>query len=99
MKENVLNNLADLTEVIHLALERRDLNINQREFYLGRLAMCARLFKVIQLDQSAQELNQILKIEVACYRFYMPNDEVGKLVKLAWEQVSPIFQTYSEHII
>ncbi|MGF1690703.1 hypothetical protein [Photobacterium kagoshimensis] len=96
MKEYILCNLADLTEVLHLALEGNDVDASHREIYLGHLAMCARLFKIIQLNQGNQEFNRILNLEARVYRLATPNDDRGKIVKEAWEQVFPILHMYNE---
>jgi len=96
LKEDALNRLAMFTEMLNLILEGHDINITHREFYVGRLAMCARLFKIIQLNQSAKELTRILKIESMSITLGMPNDDAGKSLKKCWIETSAAIQEYME---
>lgn len=96
MKEDALNTLAMFIEKLNLILEEHDISITHREFYVGRLAMCARLFKIIQLNQSAKELSRILKIESLSITLGMPNDDAGKSLKKCWAETSSAIQKHVE---
>ena len=94
-KKWVLLNLADQVEVLHLALEGKNLtNPDERMIYLGHLAQCARLFKVIYLDQPASEIKVIFDIESMSYGIATPNNERGLIVKEAWDVFSPILLSF-----
>jgi len=63
LKHNLLLNLADYTAVIDVALEGEGLDLDDRLWYLGPLAMCSRVFKSVYLDEPLESLEQILRIE------------------------------------
>ena len=85
------------TEQLNLMLEDHDLkDTSRREFYLGLLAHCARLFRIIQLNQSAKELNKILKINSVSINLGVTNDDAGKSLKKCWMETSAAIQEYME---
>ena len=93
-RHNLLLNLADYTDTLHLALEGKDLNVDERLTYLGHLAMCARIFKSVYLDEPVELLEQILRIESASFRFGTPNNERGAIASEAWGVFSNILESY-----
>lgn len=93
-KHTLLINLADYTELLHLALEGKGISADDRQIYLGHLAMCARIFKVVYLSQQISELETIIKIEDGAYLFGTPNNERGELVKDGWNVFLPFLNAY-----
>src|SRR5437016_2716752 len=94
LRHDLLISLADYTAAIHLALEGKDLSTDERLTYLGHLAMCARVFKSVYLEESVDSLEQILKIEDASFKFGTPNNERGTIAKEAWGLFSNTLQMY-----
>lgn len=97
-KHTLLINLADYTELIHLALEGNDVSADDRLIYLGHLAMCARIFKVVYLSQQINELETIIKIENGAYLIGTPNNERGTLVKDGWNMFSSFLSAYIANV-
>jgi len=95
-KHDLLLNLADYTNLLHLALEGDDVPTNDRMIYLGHLAMCARIFKTIYLEEAVNELDIYLSIENGAYLIGTPNNERGVLTKEAWNTFSPMLKKYIE---
>src|SRR5947208_2024542 len=94
LKHSLLLSLADYTATIHLALERNDLDFDDRLWYLGHLAMCGRVFKSAYLDEPVESLEQILRIESASFTMGARNDERGAIARDAWELFSSTLQFY-----
>ncbi len=93
--ENLLLNLADHAQILHLALEGPNFrNFDQRLIYLGHLAMCARFFKIVYLRHPRDELEMIFEIEKKSYAFGMPNDERSAIVKESWENLQDALNKY-----
>ncbi len=83
LKQNILMNLADYIQTIHFALEGENLDFDERLFYLGHLAMCARLFKSIYLNEHP-DLGTLIKLESYSYKQGTPRNERGDKAKEAW---------------
>jgi len=94
LKHNLLLNLADYTAIIDLALEGKDLDMDDRLWYLGHLAMCGRVFKSVYLDEPIEPLEQILYIENASFTIGARNDERGAISRDAWRVFSPMLESY-----
>ena len=94
LKENILMDLADYAQIMDLALEGQDLDFDERLFYLGHLAMCARLFKSIYLNEQHDSLRSLIKLESYSYMFGTPRNEKGDLAKEAWTLFSNYLQVY-----
>ncbi len=94
LKRNLLANLADYTNAIHIVFEGRDHNFDERLVYLGHLAMCARIFKSVYLGESAESLEVYLKIENGSFKFGTPRNELGARAREAWGIFSAIYQSY-----
>lgn len=94
-KSWVLINLSDFTGLLDQALEGEDLSFDDRLFYLGHLATCARLFRVVVLDEPSEELMQLIHLESKIFTTASRPDERGAIVKEAWLQVQPILQRYA----
>lgn len=94
LKHNLLIDLADYTATIDLALEGKDLDFDERLWYLGHLAMCGRVFKSVYLDEHVESLERILKIEDASFTIGARNNERGAIAKEAWELFSNTLQLY-----
>ncbi len=85
VKHSALMYLADLADVLDLALEGPHLtNLDERMIYLGHLAQCARMFKVIYLDQPVSDFEVLFNIESTTYGPFTPNNAVGTITKEAW---------------
>ena len=94
LKHNLLLNLADYTDVVHLALEGKDLDFDDRIWYLGHLAMCGRIFKSVYLDEPVENLEQFLRIENASFTIGARHDERGAIARDAWRQFAPMLTSY-----
>lgn len=94
-KSWVLTNLSDFTGLLDQALEGEGLSFDDRLFYLGHLATCARLFRVVVLDEPSEELLQLIHLESKIFTTASRSDERGAIVKEAWLQVQPILQRYA----
>jgi len=94
LKHNLLLDLADYSATIDLALKGKDLDVDDRLWYLGHLAMCARIFKSVYLDEPVESLEQIHRIESASFRIGARNDERGAIARDAWELFSSTLQSY-----
>lgn len=85
IKDKLLLDLAEHTQILHLALEGEQLkDFDERLLYTGHLAMCARLFKIVYLNQPIEELETVFRIESSSYGYATPNDERGSIVKESW---------------
>jgi hypothetical protein len=93
LKHNLLLHLADHTQVMDLAFEGNDLDFDERLRYLGHLAMCARFFKSIYLDEATESLETYFSVEHSSFRFN-PIDERGAIAKESWNELSKILQHY-----
>ena len=93
-RESLLIHLADYADILHRALEGKDGNFDERLIYLGHLAMCARIFKSIYLDEPLSELETFLKIETGSYKFGTPKNEKGSIAKEAWDIFSKFLSGY-----
>lgn len=92
-KENILMDLADYCQIIDLALEGENLDFDERLFYLGNLAMCARLFKSIYLNEQS-DLGPLIKLESNSYKLGTPRNERGDIAKEAWELFANYLNVY-----
>ena len=81
-KEELLLTLADHTDTMHLALEGA--SQNDRLIYLGHLAMCARIFKSISLDEPSNDVLKFVSLENSSFTLGTPNDERGAISKESW---------------
>jgi len=93
LKENLLLNLADYTDMMHEAFEGKDLTQDERLIYLGHLAMCARMFKAVCLDEP-DLLIRFVGIENSSYKFGTPNNQRGAIAREAWRIVEQLLRTY-----
>lgn len=94
-KSWALINLSDFTGLLDQALEGEGLSFDDRLFYLGRLATCARLFSVVVLDEQSEELMQLIHLESKTFTTASRPGERGDIVKEAWLQIQPILQSYA----
>jgi hypothetical protein len=93
--ENLLLNLAEHSQILHLALEDQGLkSFDERLTYLGHLAMCARIFKTVYLQHSKLELEKIWQVEKNSYRFGLPNDERGDIVRESWNNLNKSIELF-----
>lgn len=89
--------LAHYTEQVHHALEDRDLkSFDDRMYYLGHLAMCARLFMMIHLGKPMDDLQELYKLESMSYGAASRPGERGAVVKQAWLHFSETLSQYIE---
>lgn len=86
-------NLADYTKTIDFALEGENLDYDERLFYLGHLAMCARIFKSIYLNEHTN-LGTLIKLETYSYKLWTPRNERGDITKEAWSLFSDYLTIY-----
>jgi hypothetical protein len=93
LKQNILMNLADYTQTIEFALEGDNLDFDERLFYLGHLAMCARLFKSIYLNEH-HDLGTMIKLESNSYKLGTPRNERGDIAKEAWALFADYLNVY-----
>jgi len=93
-QQSFLIDLAEYADVLHLALEGKDRNFDERLIYLGHLAMCARIFKSVCLGEPLSELETFLKIEAGAYKIGTPKNEKGSITKEAWDSFSQILSNY-----
>jgi hypothetical protein len=88
-KDQLFLELAQFTEKVHDVLEDRDLkDFDDRLYYLGHLAMCARFFMIIHLGKPMNELLAIYKLESMSYGAASRPGEKGTLLKQAWLRFS-----------
>ncbi len=85
--------LAEYTQVIHDALEHETDHEN-RPHYLGHLAMCARMFKILHLDQPIRELEQIHRIESQSHIMVRLPGEVAAATRDAWQAFAPKLRVF-----
>jgi hypothetical protein len=93
-KESVLISLSDHTEVMHQALEGKNLPFEERMIYLGHLGMCARLFKGVCLDESRELIDPLIRIEQSSFRLGTPSDQRGLIARESWSLLEPILLRY-----
>ncbi len=98
IKHSLLLNLADYSETIHLALEGVNLDLDERMFYLGHLAMCARIFKAVYLNQTSETLESMISIETSSFKLGTPRNARGDLSREAWELFSMSLFSYIESV-
>lgn len=94
LQKQVLLSIADHANVMHLALEGKDLSFDDRLRYLGHLAMCARLFKTVILQESNELMETCVSIENSAFRYATPNDERGRISRESWVILLPVLQQY-----
>ncbi len=90
-KENLLLHLSDHTGTIDLALEGA--SSNDKMIYLGHLAMCARLFRFLYLDEPMEAL-EISRLEDSAFRLGTPSDERGMIAKESWAIIRSLLLPY-----
>jgi hypothetical protein len=93
-KESVLISLSDHTEVIHQALEGKNLSFEERMIYLGHLGMCARLFKAVCLGESRELIDPLIRIEQSSFRLGTPSDQRGLIARESWSLLEPVLIRY-----
>lgn len=76
-KSWALTNLSDFTGLLDQVLEGGDLSFDDSLFYLGHLATCARLFRVVVLDEASEELMQLIHLESKIFTTASRPDERG----------------------
>jgi hypothetical protein len=79
---------------MHLALEGNGLSFDDRLRYLGHLAMCARLFKAVMLDEPVEFMEECISIENRSFGYATPRDERGVIAKESWSVLSPVLEQY-----
>ena len=67
-KEWALMSLSDFCGLLDQALEGQDLDFEDRIFYTGHLATCARIFRTIILSESSDELLKLIDLESTSYK-------------------------------
>lgn len=92
-KENILMDLADYSQIIDLALKGENLDFDERLFYLGHLAMCARIFKSIYLNEHTN-LGALIKLETYSYKLGTPRNERSDIAKEAWALFANYLNVY-----
>lgn len=93
-KETLLICLSNHTEVMHQALESKNLHSGVRMIFLGHLAMCARIFKSICLDESREFVDRIIHIEDSSFGLGTPNNQHGLLARESWSLLQPALLAY-----
>lgn len=81
---------------MYLALKGSDMSFDDHLRYLGHLAMCARLFKIILLEESTDLLETCVSIENSSFGFATPRDERGRIAKESWDLLLPVLEQYIE---
>lgn len=97
-QHQVLLRIADHADVMHLALEGGNMSFDDRLRYLGHLAMCARLFKIILLEESTDLLETCVSIENSSFGFATPRDERGSIAKESCGLLLPVLEQYIEMV-
>lgn len=92
--DTILLGLADHTEVIHQALEGKNLTFEDRMIYLGHLAMCARIFKAVYLGESSRQVLAFIRIEQSAFKLGTPSDERGIIARQSWTILKPLLEQY-----
>jgi hypothetical protein len=76
--------LAAHADAIDNALQSKEKNFDTRMLYLGHLAMCARIFKIIYRCEDVGDLEKIHRIEQASFRLATPPTSAGSSIKATW---------------
>lgn len=91
--------IADHNEVMHRALEGKNLPFDERIIYLGHLGMRARLFKAICLDETPELIDPLIRIEQSSFRLGTPSDQRGVLARESWSLlVEPVLLRSAEQV-
>lgn len=93
-RDELIPELARYTQTIHEALERESDSLN-RPHYLGHLAMAARIFMFLHLDDSQEQLAQIFRLENRSHAQTLPG-EVAATTRQAWGRFSLKFVSFLE---
>lgn len=90
--------LAQYTAHVNQILEDKELqDFDDRLYYLGHLAMCARLFMIIHLGKPADELLEIYKVESNSYGAAgLRCGKRGEDAKQAWLRFAKVLKEYIE---
>lgn len=72
--------LAAHADAIDTALESKENNFDMRVLYLGHLAMCARIFKIIYQCEDVRDLERIYRIEQSSFRLATPPTLEGSII-------------------
>lgn len=89
--------LAKYTKLVDEVLEDRTLtDFDNRLYFIGHLAMCARLFEIIHLDLPTERLVAIYRIETSSYGAACPSTDAGAKLKTAWSNFATFLRRYIE---
>ncbi|WP_043888185.1 hypothetical protein [Methylophaga thiooxydans] len=89
-KDWALINLSDFAGLLDQALEGEGLDFDDRIFYTGHLATCARMFRSIILSEPSSELLKLIDLESTSYKLASRPNERGAIVKEGWLSIQPI---------
>ena len=94
-KEWALINLSDFTGLLDQALEGKDLDFDDRIFYTGQLANCARIFRALVLSEPSGELLKLIELKSKTYELASRPNERGTIVREGWFSIQPILHRYA----
>ena len=94
-KNWALINLSDFIGLLDQAIGGDDLDFDDRIFYTGHMASCARIFRSIYLNEPSMDLLSLIDLESKAYRLASRPNKRGALVKEGWFTIQPILQQYT----
>lgn len=93
-RDELMLELVRYTQAVHEALESES-DSHNRPHYLGHLAMAARIFMYLHLDNSQEQLARIFHLENRSHAQTLPG-EVAATTRQAWRRFSPKFASFLE---
>lgn len=94
-KSWVLTNLSDFVGLLDMALEGDELDPDDRLFYVGHMATCARIYRAVILNEPAANLFRLIELESKAYSMASRPNERGEIVKEGWLSIQPILKQYA----
>ena len=88
-----LINLGDFVKALDLAFEG---DVEERLWYVGQLADCARLFASITAAAPARDTQKLIELKSRAYGMSSRPNEYGQIIKEAWNEILPILDRYIE---
>lgn len=92
-RDEFLFELARYTQALDEATET-ETEFDNRMHHLGHLAMAARMFKVILLEQPVSILDQIYRIESKAFSFVKLPGPSAASTQEAWQVLGPRLRTF-----
>jgi hypothetical protein len=92
-RDEFLLELARYTQVLGEAFEH-ETEFDNRYHHLGHLAMAARMFKILHLEEPVSALDQIYRIESKAYSFVKLPGPSAASAREAWQRLAVNLQAF-----